>query len=201
MPRAVTNARDRILDVASHLFYQQGIRAVGVDTIIAQSEVAKTTLYRYFPSKDDLVVAYLERRNQQFWACLESVMQQAPPDPKHQLLAIFTWLEQLLASEENQGCPFLMVATEFPDPDYPGHQVAIAHKTQMRDQLAALGQALGIQRSQELGAGLMLLIDGAFAQRRLYQAHDGRLKETAEMLIQAYATSGFAEGSAGNAMR
>jgi AcrR family transcriptional regulator len=186
MPRTQTDARERILAVADGLFYQDGIRAIGVDTIIAKSEVAKATLYRYFPSKDDLVVAYLEHRNQQFWTLFDEVVARSPNDPKQQLLAIFDWIEQLLASSQSHGCPFLMVASEFPEPNYPGHQVAIAHKQKMSDRLAELATAMGIKPAKEFSASLMLLMDGAFAQRRLYQAHQVNLKQAALVMIQAY---------------
>jgi AcrR family transcriptional regulator len=98
MPRTATDARDRILHTASTLFYQQGIRAVGVDTIIAKSEVAKTTFYRYFPAKDDLVVAYLEERDRLFWELLEAVVSESQDEPRQQLLAILGWLDELMAS-------------------------------------------------------------------------------------------------------
>lgn len=186
MPRTQTDARERILAIADELFYREGIRAVGVDRIIAESGVAKTTLYRYFPAKDDLVVAYLENRNQLFWTLLEESLQQVPDDPRQQLLTIFTWIESLLASEDSQGCPFLMVASEFPDTDYPGHQVAIAHKTKLRDRLAELVRAMGIKSAEELSADLMLLVDGAFCQRRLYQVHQVQLQQAAVRLIQTY---------------
>ena len=186
MPRSVTDARDRILAIADELFYREGIRATGVDTIIARSEVAKTTLYRYFPSKDDLVVAYLEQRNQLFWQLLEEQLARSPDDPKQQLLATLDWIDSLLANEESQGCPFLMVASEFPETDYPGHQVAIAHKVKLRDRLAKIATAMGIAQGTELADGLMLLVDGAFAQRRLYQAHQVKLSTTAELLIRVY---------------
>ncbi|MGB8700505.1 MAG: TetR/AcrR family transcriptional regulator [Thermosynechococcaceae cyanobacterium] len=186
MPRTATDARDRILSTASTLFYQQGIRAVGVDTIIAQSDVAKTTFYRYFPAKDDLVTAYLEERNQKFWELFEVAVSQFVGQPKQQLLAIFGWLDELLACEASQGCPFLAVASEFPEMDYPGHRVAIAHKTQMRDRLAAIAKASSIAKAEELSAGLMLLVDGAFVQRRLYQTHRVNLCQAATMLIRAY---------------
>jgi AcrR family transcriptional regulator len=187
MPRTPTDVRGKILAIADDLFYREGVRAVGVDLIIAKSDVAKTTLYRYFPSKDELVVAYLEGRNQQFWHLFEAAI--APFSSEHQLLAVFAWLDQLLASEESYGCPFLMVASEFPSVDYPGHQVAIAHKRQMGDRLAALATAMGIQRAAELSTSLMLLVDGAFVQRRLYRAHSVNLQAIAKNLIQSYATN------------
>jgi AcrR family transcriptional regulator len=186
MSRPTTDARDRILNTATALFYQQGIRAIGVDLIIAQSEVAKTTFYRYFPSKDDLVVAYLEARNQWFWALFEATVSRAPDEPKQQLLSIFSWLDELLASPDSQGCPFLTVASEFPETDYRGHQVAIDHKTKMRDRFTTMAAAIGVKQADELSAGLMLLVDGAFVQRRLYQAHQVNLHQAAMMHIVAY---------------
>jgi AcrR family transcriptional regulator len=185
MPRTATDARDRILKTATKLFYQQGIRAIGVDLIIAQSEVAKTTFYRYFPAKDDLVVAYLAERDRLFWELLEAVVRPVA-EPMPQLLAIVGWLDELLASPDSQGCPFLIVASEFAEVDYRGHQVAIAHKTKLHDRLLAIAQASGIQQAAELTAGLMLLIDGAFVQRRLYQAHLVNLQTVAVMYISAY---------------
>jgi AcrR family transcriptional regulator len=188
MPRIQTNAKDKILTIANNLFYQKGVRAIGVDRIIAESEVAKTTLYRYFPSKDDLVVAYLEVQDWHFWRLFDEVVDRSPNEPKQQLLAIFSWIDELLASPDCHGCPFLMIAAEFPEIDYPGHQVAIAHNQKLRDRLTALADLAGIALAAELGATLSLLIDGAFAQRRLFKNHDNgvRLAKVARMAISAY---------------
>lgn len=186
MPRTTTDARDRILNTASALFYQQGIRAIGVDTIISKSEVAKTTFYRYFPAKDDLVVAYLEERDRLFWELWEVVVSRFPNSPRQQLLAIFEWLAELLTNEICQGCPFLIVASEFPEVNYPGHQIALAHKAKMRDRLAEIATASGINRANELSIGLMLLVDGAFVQRRLDRTHQVNLHQAAIMYIRAY---------------
>jgi AcrR family transcriptional regulator len=188
MPRTQTDARDRILAIADDLFYREGIRAIGVDTIIAQAEVAKTTLYRYFPSKDNLVVAYLEGRNQRFWKLFNEVVSQYPDNPKQQLLAIFGWLDDLLASAESQGCPFLMVASEFPEIDYPGHLVAIAHKQKMRERITELAELAGIDSAEELSAALLLLVDGAFAERRLFKKYNNgvTLKTVAAVMFKAY---------------
>jgi hypothetical protein len=78
------------------------------------------------------------------------------------------------------------VASEFPEINYPGHQVAISHKTKMRDRLAELATASGINQANELSIGLMLLVDGAFMQRRLYQSHQVNLHRAATMHIRAY---------------
>ncbi|NER79599.1 MAG: TetR/AcrR family transcriptional regulator [Leptolyngbya sp. SIO1D8] len=186
-PKKVS-ARERILAIADDLFYREGIRASGVDTIIAKSEVAKTTLYRHFPSKDDLVVAYLRGRNQRFWDLLETAIEHYVDQPRQQLVAIFAWLDELLDSKDNHGCPFLMVASEFPESGYVGHQVAIAHKEKLRDRIAELATLAGIQSAQELSAALMLLVDGAFAERRLFQKHNNgiNLETAASAMIEAY---------------
>ncbi|MEM9152297.1 MAG: TetR/AcrR family transcriptional regulator [Cyanobacteria bacterium P01_F01_bin.3] len=186
MPRPQTNARDKILAIADHLFYQYGVRATGVDTIIAQAQVAKTTLYRYFPSKDDLVAAYLDTRNQRFSELLEAAIKPHVDNPRQQLLRVFDWLDDLLDSSDSRGCPFLIVASEFPESSHPGHQIAIAHKQQLRNRLVDLAKAAGIASFESLSDALMVLIDGAFAQRRLYQAHGTRLQPVATKLIDAY---------------
>ncbi|WP_276752755.1 TetR/AcrR family transcriptional regulator [Chlorogloeopsis fritschii] len=179
--------REHILNIADELFYRQGIRATGVDTIIAKSGVAKTTLYRYFPSKDDLVVAYLEQRNQRFWELMEVEIAKHPHQPREQLLAVFKWLDELLAKPDCLGCPFLIATAEYAELDYPGHQVAIAHKEAVRDRLIQLAENAGVSNPGELAANLLLLIDGAFAQRRLFgQVAEVSLEKVAAMLIDAY---------------
>jgi len=116
----------------------------------------KTTLYRYFPSKDDLVVAYLQDRDRRFWECIEAAMNQASDDPKIKLLAIFEWLEDLIAQPDCYGCPFLITITEFPALDYPGHQVAVAHKNPWSTH--RIGEAHPGQNPKELGAHLLMLL-------------------------------------------
>lgn len=188
MARTKTNTREKILSVADNLFYQEGIRAVGVDTIIAKSKVAKTTLYKYFSSKDDLVVAYLESRNQQFWELLEERLKKYSGDPKGQLLEIFIWLDSLLDCNDSYGCPFLIVASEFPELNYPGHQVAITHKLKMRSRMKELIELMGIKKAEELSAVLLMLIDGAFAERRLFDRHNNgvSLEKAAKVAISSY---------------
>src|SRR6266508_4830585 len=109
--RSVRSARDRILDTASELFYRDGYQAVGIDTIIARSGVAKMTLYRHFRSKDDLIAAYLEDANQQFWTWFEAALGQG--NPREQLTALFEGVQQLDASPSCYGCKFQHAAADF----------------------------------------------------------------------------------------
>ncbi|MGH9261084.1 MAG: TetR/AcrR family transcriptional regulator, partial [Acidimicrobiales bacterium] len=96
-------ARDRVLDTAAALFYEHGFHAVGVDLIVARAAVAKTTLYRHFPSKDDLIVSYLERANEQFWAWFDASVDPAAP-ARDQLVAVFDAVETLGTSPACLGC-------------------------------------------------------------------------------------------------
>jgi len=192
MPRSSIDARDRILATADAMFYRDGIRAVGVDTIIAASNVAKTTLYRHFPSKDALVVAYLEGRNQRYWEYLNAAVDQYPGDPRAQLLAMFAAIDDILSDSSCQGCPFLITITEFPNPNYPAHKVATSHKQATQQRFAELAKQSGIENAEELGASLLMLLDGAFAQRRFFSSQNNGIpfKKAAQRMLGAYEKTG-----------
>lgn len=157
--------RDRILETAQRLFYRDGFRAVGIDTIIAEAGVAKMSLYRHFPSKDDLIVAYLEESNQQFWAWLDGASADVE-EPAERLVAMFAAIEKLATSPECLGCTFQGTAAEFPDRDHPGHQVALTHKKTVRDRLAHLARQAGLHQPEHLGNQLLVLMDGAWVAAR-----------------------------------
>jgi AcrR family transcriptional regulator len=159
--------RKRILEAAGRLFLRNGYRAVGVDTIVAEAGVAKMTLYAHFPSKDDLIVAYLERANEQFWAWLEGAAAGAE-DPRAKLVAMFDAVGRLADSPQCLGCTFQGAAGEFPDPEHPGHRVAVAHKQAVLDRLAGLAEAAGLRDPAELAQQLLLLMDGAWVAARIF---------------------------------
>ncbi|MDB5360891.1 MAG: Transcriptional regulator [Rhodospirillales bacterium] len=156
------SARDRILNVASDLFYHQGVRAIGIDTIIAAAGVAKMSLYRAFPSKDDLVAACLERRNEEFWERWERTLDQHPDDPRMQLENLLDTIMRRTLSDAYRGCPFLNTATEFPGSTLPADAVIRAHKHQVNERLRMLASAAGARDPQVLADQLQLLIDGAY---------------------------------------
>src|SRR5260370_27200399 len=99
--------RDRILRAASTLFYQRGVRAVGVDLVVEEAGVAKTSLYRHFRTKDDLIAAFLQREDKDFWRCWDSVAQRQPTDAKAELEAQLTWIGERLGRPNYRGCPQL----------------------------------------------------------------------------------------------
>jgi AcrR family transcriptional regulator len=168
MQAAAGAARRRILDTAARLFYRDGFRAVGIDTIVAESGVAKMTLYRHFASKDDLIVAYLEESNMRFWEWFEAAVAPHAGAPRDQLLALLAALEALATSPACLGCTFQGVASEFPDPEHPGHRVALAHKQAVLARLRALADQAGAADAATLAAGLLLLMDGAFVASRMF---------------------------------
>ncbi|MBP2298796.1 TetR/AcrR family transcriptional regulator [Azospirillum picis] len=180
-------ARERILDTAAELFYREGIRVVGIDTIIARSGVAKMSLYRNFASKDELVCAYLERNSvlhSQWW---ERVTTRHPGDPRAQLKALFQSLGHWLSHPKFQGCPFAAAAAELRDPANPAHALAVAHRQQVRMRLHALAAAAGADEPNRLAAHLHLLMEGAYAAGRTLESEPGSepVASAAAILIDA----------------
>jgi AcrR family transcriptional regulator len=182
-------SREQILETASRLFYRDGIRAVGVDTIIAESGVAKMTLYRHFVSKDDLVVAYLERTHAKFREWMESRIATHAGHPRRALEAIFEGVAELTSSPTCLGCAFLGTAAEFPDLKHPGHRKAMEHKRDVLARLAELAGAAGLRDRAELAEELLLLMDGAWGAVRMFGArsHASRVAAAARALIAAHA--------------
>ncbi len=153
--------RTRILDAASDAFYRHGIAAVGVDAIVADAEVAKSTLYRHFPSKDDLVVAFLRRRDERWRAWLRAEVERLSPEPAGRPLAVFDALGGWFASEDFRGCAFINAAAEIADPAHPARAAVQEHKRLCGEYLDELLRAAGSARPADDGAALMLLMEGA----------------------------------------
>ena len=159
--------RQRILDTASTLFYERGVRAVGVDLVVDESGVAKTSLYRHFRTKDDLIVAFLEREDAEFWAQWDEVAARHADDPAAELEAHMRWIGKRLARANYRGCPQINVAAEFAESDHPSRAVSRAHMQAMRKRLAELARRFGAARPSELAAQLGVLVNGAFVSASL----------------------------------
>lgn len=183
MPK--TNTRDQLLATAAELFYREGFRAIGVDTISAASGVGKMTLYRQFQSKDELIVAYLNSANAQFWDWFERVTTSAPT-AREKILAFFEALAGQAAQPTCHGCPFLNVIVDFPAPDYPGHALALAHKQAVRERFRDLAAQAGQPDPQATADGLFLLMDGAYMAIRLYGSGGPALgvRQAAQALLE-----------------
>ena len=159
--------RDRVLKAASKLFYAEGIRAVGVERIAASAEVSKMTLYRHFPTKDDLVVAVLEQRDGPALAMLAAAGEHTEGTPRDRLLAPFALLEPWFTGAGFRGCPFMNASLELADPGHPATAVAARHKGATRDKFAELAAGADADDPEALADQLALLFDGAIAQAQM----------------------------------
>lgn len=186
MPARGGSGRDAILDTASQLFYEQGFHAVGVDLIVARAGVAKTTLYRHFPSKDDLIVAYLEAADERFRVWFDASLDPHAA-PAERLAGLFDALARLVTSPTCLGCAFQAAASEFPELTSAGHATALAHKRAVRARLRELAAEAGAADANALGDALLLLMDGAFCAARMYgpRNHGGGVDTVARALIMA----------------
>jgi AcrR family transcriptional regulator len=154
--------RDRILATASRLFYEQGVRAVGVDLVVKESGIAKTSLYRHFGNKDALVAAFLQEEDADFWRHWDAVAERHRDDPAGELEAHLEWIQARLRRPGYRGCPQLNVAAEFADPTHPARRVAAIHKDEMRRRLSLIASRMGLSEPEEVGSQLALALDGAF---------------------------------------
>ena len=184
--RRSSDARERILDTATRLFYARGLRAVGVDTIIAESGVAKATFYKHFPAKDDLITAYLDRVDGAWTGQLHAAAAAVGPAPADQLVGLFDALGSACRREGYRGCGFINAAAESV-PGTAAHERTIAHKQQVREWMAGLARDAGATRPEQLARALSLLLDGALANGALDAdpAAVESARDTAALLVRA----------------
>lgn len=164
--RPAAETREHILDVAERLFYWEGIRATGVDTIAREADVAPTTLYRHFASKDDLVAAYVDRYAAAYRVWIASVIADRDVPARDRLLALFEGLAENTGPDCFRGCPFLLALAEYPDPNSAAHMSAQAVKAWVRGRLRELtGQLPAVNRRQRDVAAdqLALIVEGIYA--------------------------------------
>lgn len=185
-----TEVRARILETACNLFYQNGVRAVGVDLIVEEAGVAKTSLYRHFKTKDDLIAAFLDREDKDFWATWERVAGEHADDAAAELDAHLGWIGERVERPNYRGCPQINVAAEFPEIDHPARKVAAAHKHEMRERLRGIAQRLHVKRPDELAGQISLLVNGAFVSSQILAPGEATplLRRTAHALIEVNRT-------------
>jgi len=161
-PETRQPARERILGTAFRLFYAHGPRGVGVDTVIAESGVAKATLYKHFPRKDDLVLAYLDQVDQTWFAQLRAAARAAGDDPRDQLAGAFDALTSACRRDGYHGCAFINAAAES-DPGTAVHARTVEHKRLVRAWLTDLARRARAADPGQLAQQLTLLLDGVLA--------------------------------------
>lgn len=187
----VADVRQRILDTASRLFYERGVRVVGVDLVVQEAAVAKMSLYRYFPTKDDLIVAFLEREDVEFWALWDGVAVQFSNDPVGELDAHVRWIGDRLARSNYRGCPQINVAAEFAEQDHPARLVSRRHMQVLKARLLETATRLAVPRPKQLAAQLAVLINGAFVSSDLLGPEEAHIVlQTAVSALIAGARAG-----------
>jgi AcrR family transcriptional regulator len=178
-----THARERLFAAAEQLFYEEGIRAVGVERLLAVSGVGRASFYRHFPSKDDLILAMLRGYDERFREWLAKAVEEAGDDPA----ALFDALADRFDRSALRGCASIRTMIEFVDPDHPLHHAAVAHKEAVIADLDRWLAGLGRADHAELAAQFLLLIDGAIvsALRERGPAPAQRAKRMASALLAA----------------
>ncbi|MFC1431669.1 TetR/AcrR family transcriptional regulator [Streptacidiphilus sp. N1-3] len=189
--RGTLPARERILLTAAELFAAHGLRGVGVDRIIAESGVAKSTLYVHFPSKDDLAVEYLRRTDASWRGKLQSAARKAGERPSDQLVGLFDAVATAYRQHGFHGCPFINAAAES-EPGSPAHQVTVDHKRAVRSWVRDLAASAGAADPDQLALQLTLLIDGTLAAGKLEQDRAMPLaaRAAARGLVETACTTG-----------
>jgi AcrR family transcriptional regulator len=184
-PKGEVTARERILTTASELFYREGIRAIGVDTVVERSGVSKTSLYRLFASKDALIAAVAAEQDQLFWAWWDRIERQHADDPRALLDTLLSGIAKRIGHPGYRGCPFLNLATEFPDDNHPGRVVARSNKEEMRTRLARIVATLGASNPNRTASQIALIINGAYVTGLMAEPADLRadLVEAAMKLL------------------
>jgi AcrR family transcriptional regulator len=173
------SARDRIVKTAGRLFYREGYRAVGVDRVIAEAEVAKATFYKHFPSKDDLIVAWIERAEAQS-------MEQVPPLDGPEPLTAYTDAMITIAHQKFcMGCTYQGTAAEFGDPAHPAHKAAMGVKRRVLETLEARAARQGLSAPRAVAEQVFLLLEGVWATARMFGAEAplGHAREAIRRLV------------------
>lgn len=175
------------MSVAEDLFYREGIRATGVDRIVEMSGVSKTSLYRVFQSKDELIAAYAEAHDQRFWDRWDKAAEIYKNKPLAQLNAVLDGVAESIGRPTYRGCPFINLAIELPDENHPARIIAAASKTRLKTQLENLVAQLSVAHPGRVAEQILLLVNGAYANGSIdrHSVTAAGLKDAAAAIVAA----------------
>lgn len=166
-----SDARQRIVETAERLFYAEGIRSVGIDRIIAEAEVAKMSLYNHFASKDDLILAVLEYREEKFDGLFEKWMAKHAKTGLNPLEAFFAALKTWFRSSGFRGCMFINACAELADADHAGAQFSARHKERFHEMLKqTIVETAGDKTAEAVSPAIALLVEGAIVSAVMEQS-------------------------------
>jgi len=180
MPTTAAPVRERILEAATRSYYADGIRAVSADRLIAEAGISKVTFYRHFPTKDDLITAYLTQQVELAEQAVTQKRAELAGDPAAALRWYAASIGALTTMKGFRGCMFVNAAAELSQPDHPGHRVVADYRTWMVGQFAELLTELGVDDAEAKGEQLMMLRDGA-----MVAGYVGRTPEAVEASLVA----------------
>ncbi len=183
----MSDKREQLVVTALGLFLEHGYHATGIDRIVAESGVAKMTLYNHFESKDELIAAALQRMDEQWSTRVDTYLTHIGGSPRDRLLAVFDLHTQWYCEDDFHGCVFLKASHEYTDPAHPMHAFAAEHYQRLRERLAGLAKAAKAKRPDTLARQLVLLLIGATSQALLDDDRSSatQAREVARVLIDA----------------
>ncbi len=178
--------REHLVDTALELFSREGYHATGIDKILAKAGVAKMTLYNHFKSKDELILAALRRRDEQFRNWFMRDVERRGRTPRGRLLAVFDTLGAWFDNPKFSGCSFINASAEFGSPDDPIHGACAEHQHLVLGYLTELARAAGAKDPERLAESLMLLMEGAIVLRHVACRRDSarKARAAADVLVQ-----------------
>jgi len=187
-PRSRRSARERVFRAAAELFHRKGIRSVGVEAIAQEANTTKMSLYRNFPSKDELVVAWLRDHDLRVWQAWDAISRANTRDPRAQLRALLELVAKQVADPRARGCPMANAAIELTGKAHPARKLIQKHKAEMRARLAELCARIDAPDAALLADQLFLLIEGAQTSSRVpgARAPASNVARAAGALIDAH---------------
>jgi AcrR family transcriptional regulator len=187
IPQSKPDARERIVETAYELFSRRAIRDVGIDEVIERAGVAKATLYRHFPSKDDLVIAFLERREERWTlAWVEAEARRRGTTPERQLLAIFELFDEWFHRDDFEACSFINVLLEM-GPAHPAGQASVRHLASIRSVVGRLAEEAALRDPDSFARSLHILMKGSIVSAAEGDAEAAqRAQSMASLLIEQH---------------
>lgn len=161
MAESKTPMRQRLFDAAAKLFYEEGIRGVGVDAIAREAATTKMALYRHFESKDALITAWLEHLVAQYTGVLDELAQRHSKSPDKQIMGFAQFIAEDLARASHRGCPFINSIAELPDASHPARVLVAAHKARQLARLEKLCAEAGVSHAAAAAVHLSCVLEGA----------------------------------------
>ncbi len=182
MVASKTRKKDAVIETATALFSEQSYLSVGVDKIIAESNVAKMTFYKYFPSKENLIEAVLENRRLYIQYSLEELVNEQNL-PKDKLQAIFNWFESWFFSADFHGCMFIKASEEFPD-NLKFRKISETYKVWLHDLISTIIRNMGKSSADDLTSLIIIIIDGLIVKANMSMLSPVEVKSTWEYVIR-----------------